>query len=63
MLNVYYFLSQGYTPLHLAMQYEHEDIFDLLVQVYGEWFKASYCRGVGSSVLVVALFGNVKHSH
>ncbi|EEB19214.1 ankyrin repeat-containing protein, putative [Pediculus humanus corporis] len=26
--------SMGYTPLHLAMQYEHEEIFDLLVQVY-----------------------------
>ncbi|XP_015602017.1 ankyrin repeat domain-containing protein SOWAHB isoform X2 [Cephus cinctus] len=25
----------GYTPLHIAMQFEHENIFNLLVQVYG----------------------------
>ncbi|XP_017759840.1 PREDICTED: ankyrin repeat domain-containing protein SOWAHB isoform X2 [Eufriesea mexicana] len=25
----------GYTPLHIAMQFDHENIFNLLVQVYG----------------------------
>ncbi|XP_058793208.1 ankyrin repeat domain-containing protein SOWAHB [Phymastichus coffea] len=25
----------GYTPLHLALQFDHENIFNLLVQVYG----------------------------
>ncbi|XP_070169130.1 ankyrin repeat domain-containing protein SOWAHB-like [Polyergus mexicanus] len=25
----------GYTPLHIAMQFGHENIFNLLVQVYG----------------------------
>nr|XP_050865921.1 uncharacterized protein LOC127071084 isoform X2 [Vespula vulgaris] len=30
-------LSQngGYTPLHIAMQFDHENVFNLLVQVYG----------------------------
>ncbi|XP_018338218.1 PREDICTED: ankyrin repeat domain-containing protein SOWAHB isoform X3 [Trachymyrmex septentrionalis] len=27
--------SGGYTPLHIAMQFGHENIFNLLVQVYG----------------------------
>ncbi|TGZ51221.1 Ankyrin repeat domain-containing protein 57 [Temnothorax longispinosus] len=27
----------GYTPLHIAMQFGHENIFNLLVQVYGEY--------------------------
>ncbi|KYN04215.1 Ankyrin repeat domain-containing protein 57 [Cyphomyrmex costatus] len=27
--------SSGYTPLHIAMQFGHENIFNLLVQVYG----------------------------
>lgn len=31
---------QGYTPLHLAMQFEKEEIFNLLVQVYGEFFDS-----------------------
>ncbi|XP_076665288.1 ankyrin repeat domain family member sosondowah isoform X2 [Andrena cerasifolii] len=26
---------QGYTPLHIAMQFDHGNIFNLLVQVYG----------------------------
>lgn len=30
-------LLQGYTPLHIAMQFDHENIFNLLVQVYGEY--------------------------
>ncbi|XP_043488978.1 ankyrin repeat domain-containing protein SOWAHC isoform X3 [Polistes fuscatus] len=25
----------GYTPLHIAMQFDHENVFNLLVQVYG----------------------------
>ncbi|KAG8297795.1 hypothetical protein J6590_026952 [Homalodisca vitripennis] len=28
-------MMQGYTALHLAMQYGHEDIFNLLKDVYG----------------------------
>ncbi|KAG5344599.1 SWAHC protein, partial [Acromyrmex charruanus] len=28
-------VSIGYTPLHIAMQFGHENIFNLLVQVYG----------------------------
>nr|CAD7439981.1 unnamed protein product [Timema bartmani] len=27
-------LKQGYTPLHIAMMFGHEDIFNLLVKVY-----------------------------
>ncbi|KOC64088.1 Ankyrin repeat domain-containing protein SOWAHB [Habropoda laboriosa] len=27
--------TTGYTPLHIAMQFDHENIFNLLVQVYG----------------------------
>ncbi|KAK0092928.1 hypothetical protein PV326_000301 [Microctonus aethiopoides] len=27
--------KQGYTALHLAMQFDHENIFNLLIQVYG----------------------------
>lgn len=34
-------IFQGYTPLHIAMQFDHENIFNLLVQVYGEWNKLS----------------------
>lgn len=32
-----FFLPQGYTPLHIAMQFGHEDIHNLLVQVYSEY--------------------------
>ncbi|XP_076379542.1 uncharacterized protein LOC143259804 isoform X1 [Megalopta genalis] len=28
-------MLQGYTPLHIAMQFDHENVFNLLVQVYG----------------------------
>lgn len=31
---VSYFL-QGYSPLHLAMQFRHENIYKILVEVYG----------------------------
>ncbi|OXU30553.1 hypothetical protein TSAR_003057 [Trichomalopsis sarcophagae] len=27
--------TSGYTPLHIALQFDHENIFNLLVQVYG----------------------------
>jgi ankyrin repeat protein len=35
--DILYSLPQGYTPLHLAMQYSNEDIYNLLVQAYGKW--------------------------
>ncbi|KAI4499177.1 hypothetical protein M0802_005760, partial [Mischocyttarus mexicanus] len=28
-------ITTGYTPLHIAMQFDHENVFNLLVQVYG----------------------------
>lgn len=37
-LTYWIILLQGYTPLHIAMQFGHENIFNLLVQVYGESF-------------------------
>lgn len=30
------FLFQGYTPLHIAAQFGHNQVFDLLVKVYGK---------------------------
>lgn len=35
--DLFLFLFQGYTPLHIAMQFGHEEIYNLLVQVYGKW--------------------------
>lgn len=29
-------MFQGYTPLHIAMQFGHEEIFNLLKDVYGK---------------------------
>lgn len=36
-------LFQGYTPLHIAMQFDHENIFNLLVQVYGKYASVFIC--------------------
>jgi len=36
-IDILYSLPQGYTPLHLAMQYSHENIYNLLVKSYGKW--------------------------
>lgn len=30
------FIFQGYTPLHIAMQFRHENVYKLLVEVYGK---------------------------
>jgi Ankyrin repeat. len=35
--DILYSLPQGYTPLHLAVQYAQEDIYNLLVKAYGKW--------------------------
>lgn len=37
LISIIHPIFQGYTPLHIAMQFDHENIFNLLVQVYGEY--------------------------
>lgn len=46
------YFSQGYTALHIALQFDHENIFNLLVQVYGEIF---YSKNNSSRILVINL--------
>lgn len=33
------FFFQGYTPLHIAMQFRHENVYKLLVEVYGKLYQ------------------------
>jgi hypothetical protein len=50
-----YSLLQGYTPLHMAMQFGHEEIYNILVKVYGKYcnnFKFC-CFKVASYLLLV----------
>ena len=35
-LDLFYLGVQGCTPLHIAAQQNHEEVFDLLVKIYGE---------------------------
>lgn len=38
-IQIFFIDLQGYTALHIAMQFDHENIFNLLVQVYGESYQ------------------------
>lgn len=43
---------QGYTPLHIAMQFRHENVYRLLVEVYGKFFSLIHCGYMYKQVLI-----------